>query len=356
MPEEYRITRLRGQWALSVWNNGKRTRRVTLGTADRKEAERQADRLKAEWSKPEHITVAYLWQHYRDENSEKRAAGNMLYSGKSILPEFGHLLPDEVNREACERYAKKRLKTKRHGKAIQIGTVWTELNHLQMALNWATKHRVIPYPVYVTRPPKPAPRDRRLTPEESKRLLSASPMLHIQTAIALMLYTGARSGAVMDLTWDRVNFDRGMIEYAIPNETGRRKGRAVVPMNADLVQRLRKAKQAAVSDYVVEWAGRKVKTLKRGFARAVELAGLEDVSPHVLRHTAASRMAAAGVPMTRIAAVLGHSDSRTTERVYARLAPGFLQDAVDTLDLSEVSEEESGVIFVPDEPADENGA
>lgn len=354
MPEEYRITRLRGQWALSVWNDGKRTRRVTLGTADRKEAERQAHRLKTEWAKPEHITVSYVWQLYRDENSAKRAAANMAYSGKSILPEFGHLLPDEVSRELCEAYARKRRRTKYHGKPIQIGTVWTELNHLQIVLNWATKHRIIPYAVYVTRPPKPAPKDRRLTPEESKLLLDASPMLHIQTAIAIMLYTGARSGAVLDLTWDRVDFDRGIIELGVPDDAGRRKGRATVPMNDDLAKRLRKAKHSAMSNYVVEWAGGKVRSFKRGFARAVELAGLENVSPHVLRHTAASRMAAAGVPMTRIAAVLGHSDSRTTERIYARLAPGFLRDAVDTLDLSDVGAE-SRVPSGSREPTNENG-
>jgi len=171
-----------------------------------------------------------------------------------------------------------------------------------------------------------------------------------------MLYTGARSGAVLDLTWDRVDFDRGIIELGVPDDAGRRKGRATVPMNDDLAKRLRKAKQSAMSNYVVEWAGGKVGSLKRGFARAVELAGLENVSPHVLRHTAASRMAAAGVPMTRIAAVLGHSDSRTTERIYARLAPGFLRDAVDTLDLSEVGGAESGVPSGSHEPKNKNGA
>lgn len=351
MPQDYRITRLRGQWALSVWNDGQRTRRVTLGTADRKEAERQADRLITEWSKPEHITVAYVWQRYRDENKDKRASANMAFSGKSILPEFGHLLPDEVNKDLCERYAKKRLRTKWHGKNIKPGTVWTEMNHLQIVLNWATKHRIIPYAVYVTRPPKPAPKDRRLTGEESKRLLDASPMLHIQTAIAIMLYTGARSGAVLDLTWDRVHFDRGIIELGVPDDGGRRKGRATVPMNADLVQRLKKAKNEAMSDYVVEWAGRRLGSLKRGFARAVELAGLENVSPHVLRHTAASRMAAAGVPMTQIAAVLGHSDSRTSERIYAKFSPTHLRGAVDSLDLSD----ESGVPSGSREPKNANG-
>ena len=38
-------------------------------------------------------------------------------------------------------------------------------------------------------------------------------------------------------------------------------------------------------------------------------------------------MAEAGVPMTKIAQYLGHTDSRITERVYARFAPDYLREA-----------------------------
>ena len=49
---------------------------------------------------------------------------------------------------------------------------------------------------------------------------------------------------------------------------------------------------------------------------------------NVLRHTAAVQMAEGGAPMSEIAAVLGHSDSRITERVYAKYSPGYLAKAV----------------------------
>jgi integrase len=52
------------------------------------------------------------------------------------------------------------------------------------------------------------------------------------------------------------------------------------------------------------------------------------VSFHELRHTYASRLAMRGVPMGVIAAQLGHSDTRMTERHYAHLSPSYVADTV----------------------------
>lgn len=113
---------------------------------------------------------------------------------------------------------------------------------------------------------------------------------------------------------------------------GRQKRRAVVPMHPDLALKLILSKECAETDYVIEWAGKPVKSIKSAFRRAVVKAGLgKDVTPHVLRHTAASWMAEAGIPMSEIAAVLGHTDSRTTERIYAKFSPDYLQRAVKAL-------------------------
>ena len=49
---------------------------------------------------------------------------------------------------------------------------------------------------------------------------------------------------------------------------------------------------------------------------------------HILRHTYASALAMRGVPMGVIAAQLGHSDTRMTERHYAHLAPNYVADTV----------------------------
>ena len=109
--------------------------------------------------------------------------------------------------------------------------------------------------------------------------------------------------------------------------------------------RLRAALEAALEvrtgtaeDRVVEWAGRPVKSVKRAFAAACARAGLgpapakAGVTPHTLRHTAAVWLAEAGTPMPEIAAFLGHDDSRTTERVYAKFSPGYLARAAKALE------------------------
>lgn len=49
---------------------------------------------------------------------------------------------------------------------------------------------------------------------------------------------------------------------------------------------------------------------------------------HILRHTYASHLVQAGAPLPVIAANLGHSDTRMTERHYAHLAPGYVADVI----------------------------
>jgi integrase len=49
---------------------------------------------------------------------------------------------------------------------------------------------------------------------------------------------------------------------------------------------------------------------------------------HILRHTHASRLARAGVPMQVIAEQLGHADIRITAKHYAHLAPSHVADTI----------------------------
>jgi integrase len=49
---------------------------------------------------------------------------------------------------------------------------------------------------------------------------------------------------------------------------------------------------------------------------------------HILRHTYGSALAAKGVPLQVIAAVLGHSDTRVTHKHYAHLMPSYIADVI----------------------------
>lgn len=322
---DYRIGRLNGRFVVTWDEDGKR-RRFRLNAATAREAEAEARQVIAEISAPRGTaTVADIWEAYRADRAGRSIAESMRHTGKAILPAFGHFMPGQITTQDCRDQVEVW-----RGQGKHDGTIWTRMNHLRIALNWAVKMRLIDRAPYIERPQQPAPRDRYLTQAEADRLIDAKCDPHVKLAIIMMLTTAARVTAALQLTWDRVDFERGLVKLA--NGDDHRKGRATVPMNNTLRAALETAQMGALSDYVIEWGGRPVKSIKRGFASAVENAGLVDVSPHVLRHTAAVRMAEAGRPMSEIAQYLGHTNTATTEKTYARYSPDHLRIAADSLE------------------------
>src|SRR3990167_5259229 len=255
----------------------------------------------------------------------------MMHEGKAVLPHFGHLRPDQVTVDLCREYS-----ALRHSQGKSDGTTWTELGHLRTVFRWAEAGGIIKRAPRIERPQKPAPKDRWLNNDEIERLLSTPAAHHIKLANILMLATAARVGAILELRWDRVAMERGQIDLRV-SDIGPRKGRAVVPMNTMARAALQQACEAAQTEYVIEWAGQPVKSIKTGFYAAVEKAGL-DISPHDLRRTAAVHLVVAGVPMNRTAAYLGHTNTITTERVYAKFRPDHLREEADVLDFTKLRE------------------
>src|SRR3990167_10268321 len=331
MPD-YRIGRLNGRFTVSWWEGGKR-RRYRLDARTRTDAEREAiDVIRCKVEAPEGATVADLWEAYRREKVGRQVAHGMLHEGKAVLPHFGHLRPDQVTVDLCRAYS-----ALRHSQGKSDGTTWTELGHLRTVFRWAEAGGIIKRAPRIERPQKPAPKDRWLNDKEIQRLLAAPTAFHIRLAIVLMLATAARVGAILELRWNRVDFERNQIDLRA-SDIGPRKGRAVVPMNAMARAALQQARDAAQTEYVIEWAGQPVKSIKTGFYAAVATAGLKGVSPHVLRHTSAVHLTVAGIPMQRISQYLGHSNTSVTERTYARFSPNHMREEADVLDFTKLRE------------------
>lgn len=325
---EYRIGRLNGRFVVTwTGEDGKRRRhRLTATTIKGAEAE-GLDIVRRASAGPTGHDIAALIELYRHDRAGRSIATTIGYTAKALNRHFGALRPDQVTVDDSRAYAKMR---KAEGKSV--GTVWTELGHLRIVCRWARKAGLIEREPVIELPQKPAPKDRWLTDAEIARLMAADAEPHIRLAILLMLTTAGRIGALLELSWDRVDLDRGVIDLRL-DAIGPRKGRAVVPINATLRAALAAAQDAALSDYVIEWAGKPVKSIRTGFMATVRHAGLEGVSLHTLRHTAAVRMASAGVPMSRISQFLGHSNTSQTEKVYARYAPEHLSDAAAALEI-----------------------
>ena len=181
------------------------------------------------------------------------------------------------------------------------------------------------------RPAKPETDKRILDAHEIRSLIGAAHDPHIRLALILLFGTAARVGAILDLTWDRVDLERRSINLRLPDSVTR-KGRAVVPMNASVHTALQSAREAALSDYVVEYAGGPVKSIRKGIGGAVTRSRIGHLTIHEIRHTAAVHLDSAGIPIEKVAQYLRHSNTAVTYRVYGRYRPQHMQDAAEILD------------------------
>ncbi len=273
--------------------------------------------------KPAETVADIMAEYLADKDRTATSPARLRDAWKPLAPAFGHLRPEHITRQLTRDYADQR---RREGR--QDGTIRKELGTLRAALRWYDKKT----PAVVEVPPMPPPRDRVLTRAEVERLIEAADAFHIKLAIRLLWATAARKEAILQLTWAQVDFDRRIIVLTRADETKRRKNRGIVPFGPRLLAELTAAKAAALTDHVIEWAGKPVLQIRKGFDRACERAKLADVSPHVLRHSAAVAMVEAGRPMEEVAQLLGHSDIRVTFRVYARYSPDHLRATASVLD------------------------
>src|SRR5262249_29275262 len=106
-----------------------------------------------------------------------------------------------------------------------------------------------------------------------------------------------------------------------------------VPMNEKAYTELQGIKQKSKNELVFpnEVTGSAFVDIRNGFKAACVEAGIKDFRFHDLRHTFGTRAADAGVPLTAIASVMGHSDIRTTDR-YAHATDDGRRGAVEAVE------------------------
>ena len=331
---QYRLQQLNGR-AVVVWKDetGKRQRRL-LGATEFKEGQGQLDAFVRSLeiiNARQGRTVGDLWAAYRaDRERDGKQVQNLDWSWLQLAPRFSTLPVDVLNADICRDYAAQRLAK------VSPGTIWSELTHLRSCINWAFKRRIIERSPYVWLPAKPESKQRVLSEDEALRLLAAADRPHLKLFIILALCTGARSTAILELTWDRVHFDRGEIDLKLPRQVHPltkevRKARSVVPMTAELQAELHAARAGALTDHVIEWNCEPVKSIKKGFASAAAKAKLRSVTPHTLRHTAATWLTEAGIPMEIIARFIGHRDPKTTRTIYSHPSADTLRTAANVI-------------------------
>lgn len=189
---------------------------------------------------------------------------------------------------------------------------------------------------------------RHRGPDKGKRMPTGKyPLRHLARFILLGLYTGTRAGAIASASWKRgagrsyIDLDARHFYRLAEGKKKTNKRQPIVRLPDHIVSHMRRWERTPrpgkgppedrMPEYVVEWQGKPVASVKTAFASAVELAGLEEAaSPHTLRHTAATWLMQQGVDMWKAAGFLGMT-VKVLENTYGHHHPDFQGEAANAL-------------------------
>jgi integrase len=178
---------------------------------------------------------------------------------------------------------------------------------LAYALGWVAQ------PVYLKLQGLPEHNARHvyLSKEQIQTLAQACQDDQTRDAIMIAAYTGLRLGELLRLTPD--NIVDGMIRLDANTKTGQ-------PRAVPIVPGIRKALKRLPFTYPK-------RKIQAEFEKARKRARMPHVRFHDLRHTTASLLAAQGVSLPIIGAILGHASPATTAR-YAHLNNAAIKAAM----------------------------
>lgn len=173
-------------------------------------------------------------------------------------------------------------------------------------------------------------RTRFLSEAEEKAICAKLQEQHPECvpAFLLSLHTGMRAGEQFSLQWSQIRWQGRKLQlYKTKNGKPRD-----IDLNAVALDALTALKAWAGNSPLVHVneQGESLTRYRDWFNAAVESAGLTDYPWHCNRHTFASRLVMAGVPLRTVGELLGHRSPAMTWR-YSHLAPSHRQDAVARL-------------------------
>ncbi|SFI10219.1 site-specific integrase [Bradyrhizobium sp. Gha] len=266
---------------------------------------------------------------------------------------WGAKMLGEVNGEACRSFVKKR--ATRGGSRRDLEDLRAAIGH-HAAEGF---HREI---VKISLPQKGRPRDKWLTRSDAAKLIwtcwryremqkgsrrptddvkvptSKRPLRHLARFILLGIYSGTRAGAIAAASpipaigRSYVDLERGRYYRLKQGSAKTNKRQPTVPIPLRLLAHLRRWHRAnPEAKHFVEYNGNAVTSVKTAFKSAVRLAGLgPGISPHTLRHTAATWLMQRGADPWQAAGYLGMS-LEVLLNTYGHHHPDYLSDAVEKI-------------------------
>lgn len=282
----------------------------------------------------EEVIIAYL-----DAHSDIRSAQRNRYSAISLGRTFAGLAMRQIGGAQIREYV-----TVREADGVGKATIRRELGLFSAAINWCRREMEwnIRNPVQGRRPKAPPGRVRWISRDEAALLIQAADRNSRAPLagefIRLALHTGMRRGELLGLEWRRVDLAQGMVYLGTQHQKNGRYGS--VPLNGEARRVLvRLANWRAEHCPATRWVfchrdGSRLQSVKRSFLTACQQVGIEDFTPHDLRHTFAAWLVQSGVQILDVRDLLRHTDIGMTQK-YAHLAPENLRAAVERLDRAE---------------------
>ncbi len=240
----------------------------------------------------------------------------------STLKEFRKFLADEgvhntrnLRREHVSGYAEWQLGE------VKPKTASNKMQIVKRAVRWGVDEEIIPQKVARRMPNIKVPKKRRrvLSEGEMEKVIELFEDDPLYPVVLTALYTGIRRGELVQMRCKDVDLESGRIQLPADitkNDRPRTIGihNRLSPVLADLMRE--------PNDLVFHLGGRKSRRayISHHFSDvAQEKEGMEDLTFHCLRHTCATRLAAAGMNPFDVQRVMGHQSIKTT-MIYVNLA------------------------------------
>ena len=289
----------------------------------------KGDKRKEEAARP---TLARLWEAYSLTLKNKNTLDADKCNYRRLEEAFAHKSVADIVTDDIDTLRDKLLST---GLAPQ--TVKHSLALLRRIVRHGTKKNLcqVPFQLFFNMPKVDNVKTECLTQEQLKLLLEAldaDPDQSMASLMRLALATGMRRGALLDLQWTDIDFEREFITLRGKGQDGAAKsGRTEkIPLNPAARDILEKTYRFGDSPYVFPNPSGGKRTEMRHFIKRIQKkAGLpEGFRPlHGLRHTFASFLASSGeVDLYTLQKLLTHNSPAMTQR-YAHLADEAMQRA-----------------------------
>ena len=221
-----------------------------------------------------------------------------------------------------------------------------DLKTINVAFRRAENYGIIlKNPIAAIRPPKEDSSERGVFSSEEVQKLINAPDLEWQALIILGFFTGARLRDCVQMTWDNIHPERGMIEY----QQIKTNKKVLVPMHFHVIEHVDFLSTFGTTGFLCPKLASKVTGGKRGLsARFKEIMAKAEVDPitvagkgirkfnrrtfHALRHSFNSALANAGVAEEVRMKLTGHA-SKVMNTHYTHLQVDTLRNAVKALPL-----------------------